>query len=77
MQTTLEFLLESNGVSKTKLAKDLGVTRQTIIRAVKGKTPSLELALKIAHYFQKDVSDIFFIPSVKHVEQINDAHLQN
>lgn len=68
MKTTLGFLLESNDISKTKLAKDLGVTRQTIIRAVNGKTPSLELALKIARYFKKDVSDIFFIKCVKHVE---------
>lgn len=68
MKTTLEFLLESKGISKTQLAKDLGVTRQTIIRTVKGNTPSLELALKIARYFNKDVSDIFFIPSVQHVE---------
>jgi DNA-binding XRE family transcriptional regulator len=63
----LGFLLESNDISKTKLAKDLGVTRTTINRAVNGKTPSLELALKIAIYFKKDVSDIFFIKSVKRV----------
>jgi putative transcriptional regulator len=69
MKSTLEFLLESHGISKSKLAIELGVTRQTIIRAVSGKTPSLELALKIARYFKKDVSDIFFIKDVKQIAQ--------
>ncbi|MGM0776959.1 MAG: helix-turn-helix transcriptional regulator [Bacillota bacterium] len=69
MKTTLDFLLESHGLSRSQLAKELGVTRQTIIRTAKGNTPSLELALKIARYFNKDVSEIFFIPDVQHVEQ--------
>jgi putative transcriptional regulator len=77
VKSTLEFLLESNNISKSQLAKELGVTRQTIIRTVKGFTPSLELALKIAKYFNKDVSDIFSIPTVQHVAQITEERNEN
>lgn len=69
MKNNLEFLLEKYDISKSQFARDLGVTRQTIIRACSGKPPSLELSLKIAKYFNLDVSDIFFAPSVKQVGQ--------
>lgn len=69
MKNTLEFLLATKGITKSRLAKELGVTRQTIIRVVKGNSPSMELGLKIAKFFEKDVSDIFFAPSVNHVVQ--------
>jgi DNA-binding XRE family transcriptional regulator len=69
LKNTLEFLLESHNINKSKLAKELGVSRQTIIRVVKGKSPSMELGLKIAKYFNKDVSDIFFTPYVKQIAQ--------
>lgn len=70
MKNTLEFLLESHHVSKAQLAKELEVTRQTINRIVKGKAPSMEVGLKIAAYFGKDVSEIFFAPNVKRVAQV-------
>lgn len=69
MNNTLEFLLKSHDITKSKLADDLGVTRQTVINIAKGKTPSLEVAMKIADYFGKDVNDIFFTPKVKQVAQ--------
>lgn len=69
MKNTLGFLLESNNIKPSELAKDLGVTRQTIHRALTGKEPSLTVALKIAKYFNKDVSDIFFNPYVKQIAQ--------
>ena len=48
------------GVSQEKLAKAVGVTRQTIIAIERGKyLPSLKLALKIAKYFNLRVEDIF------------------
>lgn len=67
MKNTLEFLLGSKGLSKAELASNIGVSRQTINNVVKGKTPSLEVAIAIASYFGKDVTDIFFVSSVKHV----------
>lgn len=71
MKNTLEFLLASKGLSKATLANEIGVSRQTINNVVKGKSPSLEVGLKIASYFNKEVSDIFFIQDVKHVVRKN------
>lgn len=67
MKNTLEFLLVSKGISKSELASEIGVSRQTINNIVKGKTPSLDVAMAISFYFKKDVSDIFSYQNVKHV----------
>ncbi len=49
-------------VSQEKLAHAVGVTRQTIIAIEKGKyLPSLELALKIAAFFNLRVEEIFIL----------------
>lgn len=69
MKNTLEFLMISNNLNKTQLAKNIGITRQTVIRIIKGNPPSMEVGLKIAKYFNKDVSEIFFAQNVKHVAQ--------
>jgi len=50
------------GYSQEKLAKELNVSRQTIISIEKGKyNPSLPLALKIAKIFNMKVEDIFIL----------------
>lgn len=69
MKNTLEFLLETHNMSKSQLAKDLGVTRQTVNNIVNGKAPSMQVGLKIGKYFGKDVSEIFYCPVVKRVAQ--------
>ncbi|HJJ30924.1 MAG TPA: helix-turn-helix transcriptional regulator [Methanocorpusculum sp.] len=47
-------------LTQDALAKDLGVTRQTILAIEKGKyDPSLELAFKMAKRFQTTVDEIF------------------
>jgi len=47
-------------ITQEQLAEKLGVSRQTIIAIEKGNyTPSVFLALKIAHYFKARVDDIF------------------
>lgn len=47
-------------LTQEELAKDLGVTRQTILAIEKGKyDPSLELAFKMAKRFQTTVDEIF------------------
>ncbi|UXD21202.1 CRO protein [Ignicoccus pacificus DSM 13166] len=49
-------------VSQESLARAVGVTRQTIIAIEKGRyLPSLELALKIAKFFNAKVEDIFVL----------------
>jgi len=69
----IDFMLEevSNNVNKLRkekkvtqedLAKALGVSRQTVIAIEKGNySPSICLAIKIAHYFNKPVEKIFTI----------------
>ena len=47
-------------LTQEELAEKVGVTRQTIIAVEKNKyLPSLELALKIAHFFKVKVENIF------------------
>ncbi|MDO5847545.1 MAG: helix-turn-helix transcriptional regulator, partial [Methanocorpusculum sp.] len=47
-------------LTQEALAKDLGVTRQTILAIEKGKyDPSLDLAFKMARRFQTTVDEIF------------------
>ncbi|MGX5563928.1 helix-turn-helix transcriptional regulator [Bacillus thuringiensis] len=47
-------------ITQIQMAKDLQITRQTIV-AIENNyyNPSLELALKIAHYFNLKMEDIF------------------
>jgi putative transcriptional regulator len=47
-------------LTQEDLAKEIGVTRQTVIAIEKGKyNPSLELAFKLARYFDTSIEDIF------------------
>ncbi|MEB9972502.1 helix-turn-helix transcriptional regulator [Bacillus cereus] len=47
-------------IKQIQMAKDLQVTRQTIVAIENNHyNPSLELALKIAHYFNLKMEDIF------------------
>lgn len=51
-----------NGYSQEKLAKKLGVSRQTIISIEKGRyNPSLPLALLMAKTFNTTVESIFIL----------------
>lgn len=48
-------------MTQQQLADKLGVSRNTINSIENGKyLPSLELALKIAHYFNTSVESVFF-----------------
>jgi len=49
-------------ITQEQLAKEVGVTRATIV-AIEGGgyNPSLELAFRIARYFGTDIQTIFFI----------------
>ena len=53
---------DSNEMTQEQLAKQVGVTRQTIIALEAGKyLPSLFLAIRIARVFGKKVEEIFVI----------------
>lgn len=50
------------GVTQEAFGDVVGVTRQTVIAIEKGNyTPSVLLAIKIAHFFKKSVEDIFSV----------------
>jgi len=56
-----EIRIERN-IKQIKMAEDLQITRQTLTAVEKAKyNPSLELALKIAKYFNLSVHDIFIL----------------
>lgn len=52
----------SRDITQEELAKILGVSRQTIISIEKGKyVPSLQLAFKLAKFFDTTIEQIFSI----------------
>ena len=55
---------EEFDLTQEQLAKELGVSRQTINGIEKGRPPSAELMLKISAFFNKDPREIFFTGSV-------------
>lgn len=58
----LHVLRAEHRLTQEQLAKEIGVTRATIV-AIEGGgyNPSLELAFRIARYFQTDINAIFAI----------------
>jgi putative transcriptional regulator len=51
---------EEHGLTQERLAKEVGVTRQTIISIERGRyIPSLELSLKFSKQFKCKVEDLF------------------
>ena len=60
MNNIIKKLRKENGLRQEDLAKELGVSRQSIIAIENNKyDPSLELAIKISVFFGKTVNDIF------------------
>jgi len=60
LENTLKVLRAVKGVTQEQLAEALKVTRQTIHAVEVGKyNPSLELAFKLARYFDKSIEEIF------------------
>ena len=61
MKNKLKVLRAENNITQDELAKNLNVSRQTILSIEKGKyDPSLKLAFKICGYFKVNIKDIFF-----------------
>ena len=60
MKTRIQELRKQSKVTQEELAAALGVTRQTIISLENGKyNASLQLAFKIARFFEMNIEDIF------------------
>ena len=53
-------LRSGRGLSQGRLAEEMGVSRQTINSIETGRyTPSLDLAIGLARFFERPVEDIF------------------
>ena len=60
MENNLRVLRAMKDITQEDLASSVGVTRQTILAIENGKyDPSLELAFKIAEYFETTIEKIF------------------
>lgn len=60
MKNKLKVFRAMRDLTQDALARELNVTRQTILAIEKGKyDPSLALAFKIARYFGVSIEDIF------------------
>jgi putative transcriptional regulator len=59
----LRELRQRYGLTQEQLARDLDVTRHTILALEVGRyVPSIELALKLATYFGQPLETIFWLP---------------
>lgn len=60
MKTRIQELRKERGLSQESFAREICVTRQTIISLEKEKyVASLELAFKIAKFFNKSIEEVF------------------
>ena len=60
MKNKIKVYRAMNDLTQEGLAQALGVTRQTILAIEKGKyDPSLELAFRMARYFNSTIEEIF------------------
>lgn len=64
MKAKLKVFRAMRDLTQEALAKEVGVTRQTVIAIEKGQyNPSLELAFKLARYFDVSIEEIFVYES--------------
>lgn len=64
MEIKLRVFRATRDITQEELARAVGVTRQTIIAMERGNyNPSLELAFRIARYFEASIEEIFLYDS--------------
>lgn len=60
LQNNLHILRATKKITQAELAEAIGVTRATVNAIESGNyNPSLELAFRLSHYFQKNIHEIF------------------
>lgn len=60
MKNKIKVFRAMHDLTQEDLAREVGVTRQTVLAIEKGKyDPSLDLAFKLARRFQVTIEDIF------------------
>jgi putative transcriptional regulator len=59
----IRVLREERGLTQAELARQVGVTRQTLIAIEQGRySPTLELAFQISRVFGVGLDDVFHYP---------------
>lgn len=60
VENKIRAIRKQKGITQVQMAQDLRITRQTINAIEKHKyNPSLELALKLIHYFDVPIDELF------------------
>ncbi len=60
MKNRIESIRKERGIRQDEFAKALGVSRQTISSLENGRyNPSIQLAFKIARYFEMPIEEVF------------------
>ena len=60
MENRIKVYRAMRNVTQEQLAKEIGVTRQTVIAIEKGNyNPSLELAFRLARFFEASIEEVF------------------
>ena len=60
MKNRIEQIRKERGIRQEEFAKALGVSRQTISSLENGRyNPSIQLAFKIARYFDMTIEEVF------------------
>ena len=60
IETNLKEVREADGMTQQDLADQVGIRRETIVHLENNRyNPSLEMALKIAQVFNKQVEELF------------------
>lgn len=66
VKNNIKMIRKQRGIKQLEMAEELQVTRQTVTAIENNKyNPSLELALKIAKYFNLDFNEIFILEEDK------------
>ena len=63
VQNSIRAVREAAGITQAELARQVGVTRQTLIAIEQGRySPTLELAFQLARAFGVGLDDLFEYP---------------
>ncbi|NJP39256.1 helix-turn-helix domain-containing protein [Alkalicoccus luteus] len=72
MKNRIKVYRAMHDITQAELAKQVNVSRQTIVSIEKERhSLSLELAYRIANYFQADITDVFPNPGNDDLEDKN------
>ena len=64
IENNLQELRNGKGLTQQELAEAIEVTRATVIALERGSyNPSLELAFRLAKFFNKKIDDLFWVKS--------------